>query len=818
MQLRTKINNLITALLLLLTTAGNLTAQEFSHEQLPDPEAFRVKLIYWTNALNQVEKNHESLDLSLDDKNNTIRTITFIREDALVSVAENKAIIAQTKPSEEGKTQGESGIKFWGNTEEPTTETKQLRILSNSELNILSRQISQANSIAERSRIILEDLGAIVPSSRWSYLFERSPSPLAPSVVVVSIPEILSLTAKLLLAPSEWIADGRLEALWQALLTRFFIGLIASIAIAWLFRNWLLRRYGRDEDNLQPSYSRRLVATIIEAIGRGLLPAILIIVVVVTIDSLGLLSGLFRDMVTAIALNLVLFVAVEALSRAALAPNYSAWRMTPFDDVSSRLLNRRITLLVAVVTIVESLADMTVNVEISESLISFLSGLSGVALACFMLPLLQQKAWRWKHYEQEITSEEAQAHPSEIGKDAKGKLPVWMKVRLVLSVIIILAATIGIFGYINLTKFILSSIIQTGVLLAIFSLIRSLTQELIAMGLERGLEPAHWFTTLTGIKRQNHDTIQNITLNILDGFLLILSALVLLAIWGVPPERVGGWLSNAMSGISIGSYVFSLTDTLLAIAAFSIILLITRAIQWLLDTRLLPKRLDLGIRQSIRLVAGYIGVILALMVAVSTLGIDLSSIALVAGALSVGIGFGLQAVVGNFISGLILLFERPIKPGDWIVVGEQEGFVTRISVRSTELRTFQRATVIIPNSDVLSKAVTNWTHKDSNGRVDILVGVDYEADPEMAADIMRQCGEEHPLVLKFPKPRVLFMNFGDSSQDLELRVMISEIDRQYEVASDLRFAIRKAFDAAGVVIPFPQRVVHLVSDKPKEIS
>ncbi len=797
-------NYFIAALFFVVLSVHTTRAQETTFTPLLDTEAFNVELVYWLQVLDQADENRDNFENSPVFKNQTIRTIDFIRDKALSAVDHNNLILAETKAND-------SDV---ANQSPP-------RVLNDAESTLISYQITQATLVTERASLILEELGALVPDSKWQMLTERGPPPLAPSVIVAAIPEIIDLTATLLLAPSQWVDDGRLEALWRAVLTSFFIGLIASVSIAWMLRNWLLRRFGRDATNLQPSYSRRLVATLVEAIGRGLMPAIIIMVVMVTIDSLDVLSGLFRDMVTAAAINLVLFVAVEALSRAALAPNYSNWRMTPFDDESSRLLNRRITVLVGVFAILNALANMTVNIDVSQNLASFFSGASGIVFACFMLPLLQRKAWRWTT-KNEDDDEKIVSSPSESPHDQSrdqprddetGELPLWMKVRFGLAIITILAALIGLFGYINLTRFILSNLLLTGILVGAVSLIRSLVQELIAMGLDRGFGPGHWFSTVTGLQTRNRDTVQNIGVNILDGFLLVLSVIAFLSIWGVPPERVSNWFSRAMDGISIGSYIFSLSDFLLAIVAFAVVLMITRAIQWLLDTRLLPKRLDIGIRQSIRLVAGYIGTILALMVAVSTLGIDLSSIALVAGALSVGIGFGLQAIVSNFISGLILLFERPIKPGDWIVVGSQEGFVTRINVRATELRTFNRASVIIPNSEILSTSVTNWNHKDSQGRVDIVVGIDYSADPEAAAEVLRKCGEAHPLVVKHPQPKVLFMNFGDNSQDLELRVVISEIEKQYEVASDLRFAIRKALDNAGVGIPFPQRVIHMAKDE-----
>ena len=170
-------------------------------------------------------------------------------------------------------------------------------------------------------------------------------------------------------------------------------------------------------------------------------------------------------------------------------------------------------------------------------------------------------------------------------------------------------------------------------------------------------------------------------------------------------------------------------------------------------------RVDTGVRNSIRTVVGYAGLALAGLIAISSAGIDLSSFALVAGGLSLGIGFGLQNVVSNFVSGLILLAERPFKAGDWIVAGDVSGTVKKISVRATEIETFQRQSVILPNSQLINSAVGNWTHRNRLGRVDIKVGVAYGSDVKRAHAVLLDIAKSHPLVLKNPEPFVLFCQF-----------------------------------------------------------
>ena len=217
----------------------------------------------------------------------------------------------------------------------------------------------------------------------------------------------------------------------------------------------------------------------------------------------------------------------------------------------------------------------------------------------------------------------------------------------------------------------------------------------------------------------------------------------------------------------------------------------------------------MGVRDAVTAGVGYAGVVIAILVALSLVGLKFGEIALIFSALSIGIGFGLQHVVNNFISGLILLVQRPIKAGDWIVLGQTQGYVKRINVISTEITTFDNATVIIPNSQLMTTEVMNWTHRGRLGRVVIPVGVSYASDPEQVREILLKCADQNSDVLTRPTASVVFRNFGESSLDFELRVFIRDIDYTLMVASELRFAIKKALDEAGIEIPFPQRDLHV---------
>jgi small-conductance mechanosensitive channel len=302
--------------------------------------------------------------------------------------------------------------------------------------------------------------------------------------------------------------------------------------------------------------------------------------------------------------------------------------------------------------------------------------------------------------------------------------------------------------------------------------------------------------------------------------LLVWSGFVLwvLWVWGQTERWVSKLVQYATEGFNIGSLRIEPLQILAAIAALAIGISFTRWIkQGVVSDLVTRTRLDRGGRDAIVTVSGYTGVTLSVLIALGIAGISYTNLVIIAGALSVGIGFGLQNVVNNFISGLILLFERPIRTGDWVVVGDTQGYVRRISIRSTQIETFDRADVIVPNSELVTSKVSNWMLRDSWGRITIPVGVAYGSDVQQVVEILLRIAREHQSVLRdqpgVAAPKALFRHFGDSALEFELRCFISQIDRVIDVTHDLNMAIDKAFREAGITIPFPQRDIH-VKDSP----
>jgi len=264
------------------------------------------------------------------------------------------------------------------------------------------------------------------------------------------------------------------------------------------------------------------------------------------------------------------------------------------------------------------------------------------------------------------------------------------------------------------------------------------------------------------------------------------------------------------SEISIGDFSFVPADILIFVVVVWLAFKISQLLRFVLDTDVMP-HMDLprGVPAAINRLSHYAIVVVGVMIAATAAGLDFSRINLIVGALGVGIGFGLQNVVNNFVSGLILLFERPIRVGDRVQLDQFSGTVKDIGMRASVVRTWDGAEVIVPNANLISSEVINWTLSDERRRVEIPVGVAYGTDPQVVIDELVSAARNHPEVLTDPEPVALFLAFGDSSLNFELRAWTGT--DFVRVASELRVAVNRALVDAGVQIPFPQRDLHLRS-------
>jgi small-conductance mechanosensitive channel len=435
------------------------------------------------------------------------------------------------------------------------------------------------------------------------------------------------------------------------------------------------------------------------------------------------------------------------------------------------------------------------------------TALASIAVAILMLELV-----RTRFEPKSVTAGVADAGEGAIAGRAAGPVPRFKPylIKLPLLAVALAILVLTLTGYVGLGRFISTQIVVTGGAIAVVLVFHLAIRALLgAPG--TGIKPlATVLQERAGLDESQSGALTRALALILNAALALIALPLILVTWGYSLPEALSWLKAAMFGFQIGDFRISLVRILLAALLFLALVFATRLAQRWLDTGpLKSQRIDQGIANSVHTAVGYAGFIVAILAAVSYGGIDITNFAIVAGALSVGIGFGLQSIINNFVSGLILLVERPIKVGDRVSVKGQEGFVRRISVRSTEIETGDRASLIVPNSEFIIGTVTNWTHRNALGQVVVKVHVGYQTDPERVRDILQKVGAECPLVLQYPAPGVGFDNFGPNALEFSLSAVVPDVTKASSVQSDLRFRILKAVRAAGIEMPYPQHDVHL---------
>jgi potassium-dependent mechanosensitive channel len=492
------------------------------------------------------------------------------------------------------------------------------------------------------------------------------------------------------------------------------------------------------------------------------------------------------------AQSIIIIFAVNALVTTVFAPRSSQWRLMPASDraaarICGLVLTLAIvygvtTLLYVVTRLAQAPFALTVAVAFPSSLL-----LAGLVVAILLTRL---------------DAQHPDGMPSLRWLNAL-RIPIWVTVAA------IVACALG--GYLALSRFLAQQLIVTGSILALVYLLMLWVDGFVQGLGDDSTATGRWLKKRAGLEKQRREQLVLPIGLFLKFAVVVLSVPLILLQWGYRWPDIYDWYSQLFFGFRIGNTQISVAVLLASIIVFGLAYGAARLFQSWLDARVLkPAGISGGVRDSIRIGVGYIGIVIAALAALSYAGFNLSNLAILAGAFSVGIGFGLQTVVNNFVSGLILLAERPVKVGDLVVVGGEEGYVRKISVRSTEVETSERARVLIPNSCFITEKVKNWTLRDNTRRIVIPISVGYGCDARKVRATLLKVAQDNPNVMTMPAPSVDF-DFGADTLNFKLYAFVDDLDKSGSTSTDLRFAILDAFIEAGLLMPSQQRQTDVTS-------
>ena len=393
-----------------------------------------------------------------------------------------------------------------------------------------------------------------------------------------------------------------------------------------------------------------------------------------------------------------------------------------------------------------------------------------------------------------------------LADDEPENMSLSSKIIVFTTIFAVLTFGISLFGYPELATFIFNRFIASVLFIGAFVIVRRFISDLLRRSI------VFWIKTFK-LRKQLLSKADFLMTLLVTPLLVLFLIYSLLTLWGMPGAFMLQAVKKLVFGFKVGGINISLISIVTGLLVFLISLTLVKMMKNRLSNNLLNRiNMDEGIKHSLISGFSFTGFIISAILAIVAMGVDLSNLAVIAGALSVGIGFGLQDVIKNLVSGIILLFERPFKVGDWVLIGGEEGKIKQINIRSTEVETFNKASVIIPNATLISSSLTNLTHGNNWQRQSITVGVSYDSDAEQVTKLLLECARSCKKVMKVPAPYVLFKNFGESSLDFELRIYVSDIWSGWSAGSDVRYEILRRFREANINIAYPQIVVHQGSE------
>jgi potassium efflux system protein len=642
--------------------------------------------------------------------------------------------------------------------------------------------IKQVQLLQTRAEQLSSALGERRRSAYAETMFRRSPNVLDPYFwrdVAAAAPGYIGRVTQL-------GRDGITHAREKGGPARMAFAAFAIAGLA-VFAFGLMRWWRRVDPvhRVEVRYGKGLAALLVFARG-ALAVSLATFLVLLVLDQFEILPPSYDRIIR----NLIVGVAIAALARAAansvLAPDAPSRRLVSFDDATSQWLSSHLSLggvLFGIFIVWRALNRTIGPVSPVDDAARMIFAISIVAVLVHLL----------------IARRESEEDEATARRIPGVRLLAWAAVAIIAGALLT--------GYAGFASFFAGRIVFTLTLVATLYLLLIVTDAVISRTLSPDTSGGRKIARQIGVEPRRLGLFGKLASGVVRIFFVLVVLALAIGRWEVAAADLLEALKGVALGVRIGDFTLSFGAVFGAVAFFVIVVVLTRLLQRWLEKEVMPyTAIEPSLQLSIVTILGYIGFIVAIVLALGELGIDPQKIALVAGALSVGIGFGLQSIVSNFVSGLILLAERPIRVGDQIVVKGDEGIVRRISVRATEIETFDKASVLVPNSELITGVVKNWTHANTLGRVNIKVAVGYDADAEKVMQILGACVAAHPGVLKEPAPAILLTEMGSTSLIFEVFCIVPNLGERGRVKSDIQIAMLRAFREAGIVLSPPQDV------------
>jgi len=704
-----------------------------------------------------------------------------------------------------------------GEVVEGTTEARDIA----AQRKALNQQRSDLASAIARAKLLAGDakqVGADIEKMRVTQFSEdlarKVNSPLSPSLwkqFAVHVPADYSRLVVLYRLGETAARKAIAEHGWGTPLT----GLALALLMFFPLRLWLRaagRRYAASERAPDGRLRRSGLAVWLLAVGT-LLPGFAAVVLVAALDAIGAIPPRLQQL--ALHFQVATFVAafITALSACLLVPKRPSWRLLSLDDTAAWRLRKYAWGAAGLTFLSILLVEINRASRTSEITTVAVDGLIAITYMALIVAILVSLARLHRRQTDEAQAKlDAQTDSGAKQPKAPVRRSGWIVLARLAGHVVVAAAVIAtLLGYLNLALFVAQQLVWGAVVLLAASLLLKFADDLSLWLLSPTSRVGKSIVLTTGLNDAKVEQAGVLLSAVLRIGVILLAVLALTAPFGNLNTFFSA-MDSLSNGLTIGTTTLKPSSVLYAVLAFLVVWAVMQAFQnWLTNTYLPKTDLDAGARNSISTVTRYLGIIAAVLWGLTALGIGFEKLALVVSALSVGIGFGLQAITQNFVSGLILLAERPVKIGDWVKLGDQEGDIKRISVRSTEIQVGDKSTLIVPNSELITKTIRNMTMGNAQGRIQIQFSVPLSTDVAAVRQILLDCYSEHVGVLAEPAPSVFIDSIANGQVAINSFAYVSGPRAVYGVRSDLYFTMLQKFAAAHIALSSPTDI-HLVRD------